>query len=242
VWENNFNLLQDRTTISWDRFNVISLDPDKVGIVGKAFGHLLGYLAETGKVQMLSQHLNFARHTIRRPINVYPEWWYYQPLGRSHEYWDGFWQKYKGIWEAWTVDPEGDYTVDSGNCEQVSVFLGHFWEDLLGLEVMNGRLNLWPKLPFEFKTVMVKNAPVFHNQTVSYELNRNEAQTSIHLQRDKDVPLRLTLGMPASKEKIKLTLNDQPLSAADIRRQDQVQWISADLPANATADFKLLLS
>jgi hypothetical protein len=242
AWENIFSLLHDRTLIQWGDFKIVSQDTARVGIVGKAFGYLLSFLAGTGKVQTLSEHLNFARKTIRRPVNVYPEWWYYQPLGHSHEYWDGFWQKYQGIWDAWTVDPEADYTVDSGNCEQVSVFLAHFWEDLLGLGVTGSQFHLWPKLPFDFTRVSVKNAPVVHNQSISYELTRDETQTSVHLHQNVSFPLQVTAGMPASKEKINLFVNDQPVSKADIYRQNQVQWGLAHLPGEGKIHWKVSLT
>jgi hypothetical protein len=134
--EKTFEILRSQTTLKIGPFNIISCEMNQDHeILGKIFSRLIGYLAQTGKRDLLEEHLNFARRTIRKPANVFPERWYLTEQKNPSEYWKDFWKKYKDIWKPYDQAPDGDYTVDSGNCEQCSVFLAHMIEDLSGMNL-----------------------------------------------------------------------------------------------------------
>jgi hypothetical protein len=134
--EKMFEILRSKTTLKIGPFNIISCEMNQDHeILGKIFSRLIGYLAQTGKLDLLREHLNFARRTIRKPANVFPEWWYLTRQKNPSEYWKGFWKENKDIWKPYDEDPDGDYTVDSGNCEQCSVFLAHMIEDISGMNL-----------------------------------------------------------------------------------------------------------
>jgi hypothetical protein len=136
VMETTFEILRKKTTISVSEFNIISCEMNQNHeILGKIFGRLIGYLAKTRKIDLLREHLEFARRTIRKPANIFPEWWYLTEQKNPSEYWKGFWTKNKDIWRPYDQYPEGDCTVDSGNCEQSSVFLAHMLEDISGINL-----------------------------------------------------------------------------------------------------------
>lgn len=129
--ENTFEILKEKTTLKISDFNIISCEFNQDHrILGKVFGRLIGYLATTGKNEILREHLDFAKKTIRKPANIFPEWWYLTENKTLSPYWSDFWKKYAGIWMPYDQDDEGDYTVDSGNCEQCAVFLAHMLEDI----------------------------------------------------------------------------------------------------------------
>ena len=134
--ETTFEFLKTTTTLKVGDFNIISCEPNQEHrILGKIFGRLIGYLAQTGKHELLREHLDFAKKNIRKPANIFPEWWYLTEDKNPAEYWQGFWKKYKGIWTPYDQDIEGDYTVDSGNCEQCAVFLAHMLEDVSKIDL-----------------------------------------------------------------------------------------------------------
>lgn len=122
-WEAVYKHLAETTTIHWDGRNVISGDPDRCSILGKFFAFLLAYLKTTRRSDEFRTHVEFLRRTVRRPCSVYPEWWCFQRPAALNEYWRDFWERYGGIWEPYRDNPRGDYTIDSGNCEQTAVFL-----------------------------------------------------------------------------------------------------------------------
>lgn len=129
---------ESETIVDIDRFRVITCEPNqRTRVLGKVFGCLLGLLARTRRWSQLTHQLDFARSTIRRPSNVFPEWWYLYEDRTPSAYWEGFWKIHAGTWTSYEKDPDGDYTIDSGNCEQSSVFLSHMLTDLAGLNLSN---------------------------------------------------------------------------------------------------------
>ena len=130
-WEVVYRRLAETTNLCWDGMNIISGDTERSGILGKFFAFLLGYLKQTHRREVLATHIDFLKRTVRRPCSIYPEWWFYQRPATMNSYWKEFWARYAGIWEPYCDNPRGDYTVDSGNCEQTSVFLSTVMEQQL---------------------------------------------------------------------------------------------------------------
>jgi len=101
--------------------------------MGKVIGQLLGFAAREKRADRVETLLRFLEETVRKPANLYPEYWlHHLPKRGESPYNDWFFDEFKGIWTSFTDDPNGDYTVDSGNCEQCSVFLAHFTNEVVG--------------------------------------------------------------------------------------------------------------
>lgn len=233
-WETIYEELKRDTSIDWDGIRVISGSPVKEGILGKYFGFRLAYLAKTGRFELLSEHLRFAKHTIVKPSNVYPEWWYFQEPDLKDDYWIGFWQKYGTTWQPYKTNPQGDYTMDSGNCEQSAVFLHHCIEDLLGVHVENNHLCLSPRLPFEFEKYGVKNVPLFKSSEkvslLSYELSQSDHHSNCYVQVQDTELFTLTLAVPDGKNEVDVCVDGRPHEFKICSGKD-VRWVSIEFPA-----------
>jgi hypothetical protein len=240
-WENVYRELERETTIDWNGIQVVSGSSAREGILGKYFGFLLAWLAGTGRFESLSRHMMFARQSIVRPSNVYPEWWYYQEPELMEEYWVGFWKKYGTIWQPFKTNPEGDYTVDSGNCEQSAVFLHHCVSDLLGVHLENGSLHLSPRLPFEFGNYSVKDVPLFmvdgKLSSVSYELGQNEGQTNFHVSVRGMESFRVTLAIPDCGGGVKVCVDGQPHDF-EICKINEVRCVTIELQKMGERDIR----
>lgn len=120
----------------------------KLRTMGKVIGQLLRFAARSQDDRHLEILLRFLRQTVRRPADLYPEYWlHHLPSPGRSPYLDWFFGEFKGVWNGFTEDPAADYTVDSGNCEQCAVFLGCFFDDVLGFSGAEGRVGLAPRLP-----------------------------------------------------------------------------------------------
>jgi hypothetical protein len=230
-WDNIYEELKRDTSIDWDGINVISGSPMREGILGKHLGFLLAYLAKTGRFQLLSEHLQFTKQTIVKPSNVYPEWWYYQEPDPMEKYWIDFWQKYGTTWQSYRTNPQGDYTVDSGNCEQSAVFLHHCVKDLLGVHVEDGILHLSPRLPFEFEKYSAKNVPLFMSGEklgcLGYELSQSIQQINCRLRVQGVESFGLTLAIPDGKDEVKVCVDGRSCEFKICQDHD-VRWISVE--------------
>ncbi len=117
--------------------------------MGKVIGQLLRFSARQNQLDRVGTLLCFLRETIRHPSDIYPEFWlHHLPEPGSSPYLDWFFREaFPGVWNGFVEDPDGDYTVDSGNCEQCSVFLGCFLNDVLGFSGDWRSVRLAPRLP-----------------------------------------------------------------------------------------------
>lgn len=238
AWSRTLEILQNTTSLDWDDMCVITGLPDSHEVLGKVFGHLLAYLAQTGRMTLLHDHMTFAQKTIRRPSNIFPERWYYrrpEPFGEYHQW---FFANFQGIWESYRENPDGDYTIDSGNCEQAAVFLAHQVEDLLGIRPDGDSLHIWPKLPFEFSNVTVQNVPVKkigdRIRHAGYELHRQENQVACRISTDGLSSIRLTLALPDQARQITVTVNNVSRKDFTLRKENDVQWISLALDSKGS--------
>jgi hypothetical protein len=232
AWEYAFEFLRERTTLKWDRWNVITSYADKHVVGGKKFAWTLAYLARTGRFSALSEHLDFCRGTIRRPVNIYPEQWLYSYPNPMVEFHKWFFSYFKDVWTPYSENPEGDYTIDSGNCEQAAVFLIHLLEDLLGVKWEEGHLHLWPKLPFDFPNVRVEKIPVIQTEAsmarISYEQIRQPGSLNIHIRwEEMALPMKITLAMPLTTGKMQTKVNGQVVSPV-LKTCNDVIWVSLD--------------
>jgi hypothetical protein len=239
TWNRAFEVLKETTRLMWDDMRVIACLPDCHEVLGKVYGQLLAYLGQTGRMNLLSEHMTFAEKTVRRPSNILPERWYYkrpEPFGEYHQW---FFSNFEGVWEAYRDNPNGDYTIDSGNCEQAAVFLSHQVEDVLGIRVDGDTLQIWPKLPFDFSNVTVKGVPVKkigdRMRYAGYELIRREDQIHCRIMAENAGPVQLTLAMPAQVWQVSVSVNGENLNDFVIRKENDVQWISVALkPKDST--------
>ncbi len=92
--------------------------------MGKVIAVLLSLTARLGQKERFGQLLEFIEKTVRKPDNVWPEYWFHHEPPEN-EYLRWFFNEYK-VWTPFTADPDGDYTVDSGNCEQSAVFITEY--------------------------------------------------------------------------------------------------------------------
>jgi hypothetical protein len=243
AWENTFDILQKNTTLDWDGMRVITGLADRYEVLGKVYAQMLAYLGRSGRFKMLSEHMTFAEKTIRRPSNIYPERWYYkrpEPFGEYHQW---FFSHFEGIWDAYRDNPNGDYTIDSGNCEQAAVFLSHLVEDLLGIRAEDGFVSLWPKLPFEFTHISIKNVPVKQNgneiEYAGYELDRKKDQLSCRIETRNIAAVELTLAMPEDAKPVSVNVNGQPLNDYSVRKENDVRWFSFKLRSAGMSHVEL---
>lgn len=236
TWDNAFEILKETTIINWDGMEVICEYQERGSLIGQGFAQLLSYLGQTGRFDLLSQHLDFARKTITKPVNIYPEGWQF-----SEEEYKEHYKPFGNIWQAYETNPDGDYTIDSGNCEQCAVFLNLFIKDLLGVDVTDEGLHLWPKLPFDFQNVSVDRVPVrFQNgqlTTVSYELTRKVTSVDMKVITDA-LPAKLTLAIPAGADNIQVKINGSETQDRTIRNEKDVTWVSIILDA-ASCSIKI---
>jgi hypothetical protein len=244
AWDRSLEILKDTTSLNWDDMRVITGLSDNYEVLGKVYAQLLAYLGQTGRMTLLNEHMVFAEKTVRRPSNVFPERWYYrqpEPLGEYHQW---FFSNFEGIWQAYRDNPNGDYTIDSGNCEQSAVFLCHQVEDILGIRLNNDTLQIWPKLPFEFPNITVKAVPVKkvgdRIKHAGYELTRQENQVRCRITADDISPIQLTLAVPAQARQISVNVNGKVRNDFTVRKENDVQWVSIILESkDSTSDVIL---
>ncbi len=148
AWRCAYEKLQADTSLDWDGFRLITGEPPQrqFMLLGKVFAQQLAHMAHSGRGSELEAGLDFMISTVRHPENIYPEWWFHHRPADLSGYFKGFLEDYHGLWNAYTEDRNGDYTVDSGNCEQSAVFLQHMLADIIGIQYSNGKLKICPAL------------------------------------------------------------------------------------------------
>lgn len=110
--------------------------------MGKVVAVLLAFAAQTGDDDRLGLLLDFIEKRTVRPAELWPECWFHHPPENPDEYLQWFFSEYRGVWTPFTEDPDGDYTIDSGNCEQSAVFI---------VETVRHLLPLHPRLDLSGK-------------------------------------------------------------------------------------------
>ena len=132
--------------------------------------------------------------TVRHPENIYPEWWFHHRPADLTGYFKGFLDDYHGLWNAYAEDSDGDYTVDSGNCEQSAVFLQHMLADIIGIQYSRGKLKICPALK---KGSSCDNIPIIRHKEqlikAGYHATMEGSQYRIAVKISSPLPLMLEL-------------------------------------------------
>ena len=198
-WDNAYKLLKQKTSIDCGQYKVITAEPPhlRFRLMGKIFGHYLGFMAQNGLQEDLQHHWQFAINTIRHPENVFPEWWFLYSPEAPGEYMEGFLRHFQGVW---TPYPTGDYTVDSGNCEQCAVFLNHMVLDILGFFCKDKQLTIRPVLPEGINHFAVNDLSCFELDGAwikgGYSLCRNKQGLQLDLKFTQKIPVVIELLVP----------------------------------------------
>jgi len=238
VWDRSLEALRD-TIIEWDQNRVISGDAQRGNILGKFYAHLLAYLARTGRFSDLAHHMDFARDTVRRPDNLFPEFWLYRHPVEPNDYQAWFAKEFAGAWQPYVEQPDGDYTIDSGNCEQSTAFLYHVITDLIGIDLVQtgNKPLIWPKLPFAFDHVRVDGLTIATAdgliQPVGYQLQRNEGSVTVDVTGVKQ-PYTLRVAVPSGQTPGKVCVNDEPVQPSAPVQQNEVVWFEVDIHGTGT--------
>ena len=188
-------------------------------LLGKFFARQLGYFAETGRASELRDGFAFLRETVRRPSNLYPEWWFHHRPRELSGYIRDFLADHRDLWCAYTEDPEGDYTVDSGNCEQTAVFLQEMFDRILGVSFPGGGLRLQPVLP---DGGGCGELPVGHGETISFRFDGTRLELQSGVTREMEIALPVWTRKPAA-----VIVNGRPVESRRIagREFDTLRFI-----------------
>jgi len=140
-----------RTEADFGRYRItLGYPPPNYELLGKFAGWTLGYTARTGRMNELETLLNFVSEYTRKPRDLWPECWLLKAdwLDRTDPHRDMPWVNF-------TNDPDGDYTMDSGNCEQLVLSMEHLVRHVLGVDLRNGKPGIHPALPIGWGEVKV---------------------------------------------------------------------------------------
>jgi len=227
AWDRVFDILKETSVIAWDDMEVISCEPDRYRVLGKVFGHLLGYLGRTGRFALLDSHLEFVRRTVVKPSNIWPEWWYHKDPDSPDDYFKNDWSpRFRGMWLPYAQDPQADYTVDSGNCEQAAVFLVHSFEDLIGIRIGGAGVSVRPSLPFGLRDVTVSDLPAGPRSTISYRQRRSGRSLEFGFDVHGDQPVEVALAVPAEARNVSLLIDGRQSPLPAPVREHDVQRIT----------------
>ena len=195
AWERAYAELLSDTAIRWDDHTLVTGETPgrRFMLLGKFFAQQLGYFAGTGREAELRDGLCFLEESVRRPFNLYPEWWFHHRPEKLSGYIRDFLADHRELWCAYAEDPAGDYTVDSGNCEQTAVFLQHMLDDILGVRFRHGRLQLRPALVHGGGCSAL---PVECGKTLSFRHGNNRLEIETGLCRELEIGLPAAAGLP----------------------------------------------
>ena len=221
--ENAYKLNMEKTTIKWEQYKIPSgLTDDyycgKTHIAGKVLGYFTGYMAETGRLRQLQEMMNFIKEFTVKPKNIYPEnWWYC----RMKDYkMDKFLRKW---WTPYIEDPNGDYTIDSGNCEQDSCWLFDFLKHIVGIKEYESELVIKPCFPFNHKKIVIKNYPLSGGDRISYSLFREVSKVKLEVGISKRIKYKIQIPVPKEENITKVWSRTKVRSR--IFTQNDVKWI-----------------
>ena len=221
AWENAYERLRTESAIRWDTHTLVTGETPgrRFMLLGKFFARQLGYFAETGRASELRDGFAFLRETVRRPSNLYPEWWFHHRPRELSGYIRDFLADHRDLWCAYTEDPEGDYTVDSGNCEQTAVFLQEMFDRILGVSFPGGELRLQPVLP---DGGGCGELAVGHGETISFRFDGTRLELQSGVTREMEIALPVWTRKPAA-----VIVNGRPVESRRIagREFDTLRFI-----------------
>lgn len=184
AWECAFERLWNETANDWHGLRIPCCEPPHLSLrtLGKVVAVLMRYCAETGRRTKLAELFSFIETTVRRPADLWPEFWYHHAPGpEDSPYFRDLFAHFSGIWVPFTEDPAGDHTVDSGNCEQSAVFCNIFLNYILGCRrTENGGVLIAPTLP-AFHHATLEKRPLPDGGFLSWELEQSAGQCKLTL-------------------------------------------------------------
>lgn len=184
AWECAFERLWNETANDWHGLRIPCCEPPHLSLrtLGKVVAVLMRYCAETGRRTKLAELFSFIETTVRRPADLWPEFWYHHAPGpEDSPYFRDLFAHFSGIWVPFTEDPAGDHTVDSGNCEQCAVFCNIFLNYILGCRrTENGGVLIAPSLP-AFQHATLEKRPLPGGGFLSWELEQTAGQCKLTL-------------------------------------------------------------
>lgn len=199
AWRNAYHELRDKASFLWQDKKIITGESGDMQfrLVGKVFSMMLGFMAENSLADDFSHHWRFMTETIVHPRYLFPETWLVKDYPASLPYWKGFSEIHAGVWTPLNPEGRGDWTVDSGNCEQCSVFLQHLFHDLLGLRPEAGKIRLRPALLQYSPSVKVTDMAIRQHDgnrgKLSYDFAMGQDHTDINILKTGKLPLTVEL-------------------------------------------------
>lgn len=121
----------------------------------KCTGWRCGYLADTGRLLELNEELRFLADFTVQPKDILAE--HYRISGEREYPYVRFGGKLdrRYYWVGYRNEPNGDYTIDSGNGEQTVMFLEDFIRKVIGVDWRTSHSVIAPRWPLSFSDVTV---------------------------------------------------------------------------------------
>ena len=168
-------------------------------LIGKYAGWYLGYTARTGRYGYLDTMLHFIAEYTQKPRDIWPEGWILHDPGWVKE--ENERMRTEGHrWVGFQDDPSGDYTMDSGNGEQLIISMEHLIRDVIGIDYRNGIPGIHPALPPSIRSVRIEGIllPVGNGSTgrVSYEFTQAKGSCRLKVSEMPGCALQLSVPVP----------------------------------------------
>ncbi len=202
----------------------------------KCTGWRCGYLASEGRFLELNEELDFLADCTVQPKDIVGE--HYRVAGpREFPY-----VRFGGqldrqyYWVGYRDEPDGDYTVDSGNGEQTIMFLEDLIRKVAGVDWGEGHPVIAPRWPLNFDDVTVEGIrlPLAPGRvkTVSYHQVRTETGCRLELSGVDGEPVDVELALPGpfDSKKLSLSVNGQVVPH-EIRDMHSVRIVRFKTPA-----------
>ncbi len=157
--------------------------PPEYSLIGKYAGWYLGYTAQTGRMKELATMLRFISEYTKKPCDMWPEAWTLK---------DSDWVKREAChrdfgWTTYEDDPDGDYTMDSGNAEQLILSMEHLSRHVIGVDLREGKPGIHPAWPLEWGEVDIDGLVLPDGQgrigAVGYCLKQTDPGTELKIGR-----------------------------------------------------------
>jgi hypothetical protein len=157
--------------------------PPEYSLIGKYAGWYLGYTAQTGRMKDLETMLRFVSEYTKKPCDIWPEGW----LLKGCE-----WVKNESChreagWTTFEDNPDGDYTMDSGNAEQLILSMEHIVRHVIGVDLRNGKPGIHPAWPLNWGEVDIDGMMLPDGNgkagAVGYNLRQTQNETELTIRR-----------------------------------------------------------